>query len=580
MDGSQDALVASLRAENQELIRRLASQDSAQQYRSDSTVPQAGLAWEGCGLTGSQVARYSRQLVLPSFGPQAQARLCKGSVLVIGAGGLGSPAVLYLAAGGVGRVGIVDTDALELSNLHRQIAHQEVSVGKHKAASAAVSCRALNSSIQVIAHEQGLLPGNALDLVSAYDVVLDCSDNAPTRYLASDACCIAAKPLVSGAALGMDGQLTTLCVAPAGPCYRCLYPQAPALASCRRCAEAGVLGVAPGIIGTLQALEAIKLLTGVGQPLTSRLLLLDCLSTGFRTIKLRHRQPACIACGPHATITASNLASYDYRAFTGQPFNDAAPPSISLIPAAQRLSVQDLASRMQPASTRPSNQLQPNQQPAAFSRPHVAEPEASNDSMIPISRLPSADFCASGCVAAETVPIGHQQANSCNPLPEGDEGQGAKGFDSASQPSGGVQSSAGPLLLDVRPKEQFAAAHLPGFVNVPYQGPHKPLPAFLLELCHPSQSVNQAPGVSSVLPSLSASEPDARIQNLELGLSQTPKPSDQCEAAGEILVVCRRGNDSQEVVQQLRSLGITGAMDIIGGLTAWSQSVDPSFPIY
>ncbi|KAK9863793.1 hypothetical protein WJX84_010372 [Apatococcus fuscideae] len=440
MDGSQDALVASLRAENQELIRRLASQDSAQQYRSDSTVPQAGLAWEGCGLTGSQVARYSRQLVLPSFGPQAQARLCKG---------------------------------------------------------------ALNSSIQVIAHEQGLLPGNALDLVSAYDVVLDCSDNAPTRYLASDACCIAAKPLVSGAALGMDGQLTTLCVAPAGPCYRCLYPQAPALASCRRCAEAGVLGVAPGIIG-------------------------------FRTIKLRHRQPACIACGPHATITASNLASYDYRAFTGQPFNDAAPPSISLIPAAQRLSVQDLASRMQPASTRPSNQLQPNQQPAAFSRPHVAEPEASNDSMIPISRLPSADFCASGCVAAETVPIGHQQANSCNPLPEGDEGQGAKGFDSASQPSGGVQSSAGPLLLDVRPKEQFAAAHLPGFVNVPYQGPHKPLPAFLLELCHPS----------------------------------------------EILVVCRRGNDSQEVVQQLRSLGITGAMDIIGGLTAWSQSVDPSFPIY
>ncbi|KAK9855766.1 hypothetical protein WJX84_002575 [Apatococcus fuscideae] len=300
----------------------------------------------GCGLSSSQVSRYSRQLVLPSFGPQAQARLCQGSVLIVGAGGLGSPAALYLAAAGVGQLGIVDTDALELSNLHRQIAHQEASVGRHKAASAAASCRALNSSIQVVAHEQGLLPHNALDLVGAYDVVLDASDNAPTRYLASDACCIADKPLVSGAALGMDGQLTTLCMRPNGPCYRCLYPEAPALASCRRCGEAGVLGVAPGIIGTLQALEAIKLLSGVGQPLTQRLLLLNCLSTSFRTFKLRDRSAACASCGDRPTITAANLADYDYKAFTGQPFNDAAPPSLALIPDAQRLRVQDLAQRL------------------------------------------------------------------------------------------------------------------------------------------------------------------------------------------------------------------------------------------
>ncbi|KAL3151284.1 Adenylyltransferase and sulfurtransferase MOCS3 [Trebouxia sp. C0009 RCD-2024] len=276
--------IEALRRENEVLRARLA-QVTASPASPDSECKR----WEAGphSLTSDQIGRYSRQLLLPSFGVQAQERLLNSSALVIGAGGLGSSAALYLTAAGAGHIGIVDHDVVEINNLHRQIIHTESHVNMHKAESAAIACRQLNSSIKVEAHTDAITPQNALQLVSAYDVVLDCTDNAPSRYLISDACVLAGKPLVSGAAIGTDGQLTVYNHGQDGPCYRCLFPVAPKPESCSRCSDAGVLGVIPGIIGSLQALEAIKILAGVGQVASRKLLIFDGLGMRFHTVKLR-----------------------------------------------------------------------------------------------------------------------------------------------------------------------------------------------------------------------------------------------------------------------------------------------------
>ncbi|KAG1668301.1 hypothetical protein FOA52_011198 [Chlamydomonas sp. UWO 241] len=288
-------------------------------------------------LTKGQVERYSRQLLLPSFGLAAQEGLCGAKVLVVGCGGLGSPAALYLAAAGVGTLGLVDHDVVEVSNLHRQVIHSEGRVGVHKAHSAAASCRALNSSIRVITHAEGLSPPGALAIVSGYDVVLDCSDNPPTRYLISDACVVAGKPLVSAAAVGTDGQLTVYNHGPDAPCYRCLFPEAPAPENCSRCSDAGVLGVVPGVMGALQALEAIKIVSHKGSVMSRRMLVFDALTGKFMTVNLRPRSPSCIACGEEATLTADTLQDYDYIHFSGQDATDGAPSPLALIPDAQRV---------------------------------------------------------------------------------------------------------------------------------------------------------------------------------------------------------------------------------------------------
>jgi adenylyltransferase and sulfurtransferase len=304
--------------------------------------------WDGVGhgLNREQVGRYSRQIILPHFGVSAQARLCNGSVLIIGAGGLGSPAAIYLAAAGVGRLGIVDKDTVELSNIHRQVIHTEASVGTHKADSAAAFIKSLNSSVEIEIFKNGFTPENAVKLVSKFDVVLDASDNAPTRYLISDACCVAHKPLVSGAAIGTDGQLTVYCHGEEGPCYRCLFPTAPLPQSCSRCVDAGVLGVVPGIIGTMQALEAIKILSGVGQPMSRKLLIMDSLSSRFHMVTLRAKSKACISCGETPEITAENLKDYDYAGFTGQASNDAAPAPLQLIKKEERITPAELQAKL------------------------------------------------------------------------------------------------------------------------------------------------------------------------------------------------------------------------------------------
>ncbi|XP_027939468.1 adenylyltransferase and sulfurtransferase MOCS3 [Vigna unguiculata] len=288
------------------------------------------------GLTQDMIHRYSRHLMLPSFGVEGQANLLKSSILVVGAGGLGASALLYFAAAGVGRLGIVDHDVVELNNMHRQVIHTEAYVGKPKVKSAGAACRSVNSSIEVVEHQEALRTSNALEILSKYDIIVDATDNAPTRYLISDCCVVLGKPLVSGAALGMEGQLTVYNYK-GGPCYRCLFPLPPPRTACQSCAEGGVLGVVPGIIGCLQALEAIKIAAAVGEPLSGRMLLLDALSGRIRIVKIRGRSTYCEACGENATFTQQKFREFDYEKFTETPLR-VPPLKLNLLPSESRIS--------------------------------------------------------------------------------------------------------------------------------------------------------------------------------------------------------------------------------------------------
>ena len=248
-----------------------------------------------------EIRRYSRHILLREVGGIGQAKLKAARVLAIGAGGLGSPLVLYLAAAGVGTIGIVDDDHVELSNLQRQIAHSTARIGHPKAASAAESARAINPEVTVETHPFRLSPGNALDLVARYDLVCDGTDNFPTRFLVADACVLARRTLVSAAVLRFDGQLSVFKPHEGGPCYRCLYPEPPPPGLVPSCSEAGVFGAVTGVMGTLQATEVLKEILGIGDSLSGRLLVWDALATRFRTVKLRP-DPSCALCGPQATI--------------------------------------------------------------------------------------------------------------------------------------------------------------------------------------------------------------------------------------------------------------------------------------
>ena len=262
---------------------------------------------EAAALTNDEVKRYSRHLIMPEVGVEGQLKLKAGSVLCIGAGGLGSPAALYLAAAGVGRIGIVDFDVVDFSNLQRQIIHGTPDVGRSKLASAKDRLLGLNPLIEIETYETALSSKNALDLFKPYDVILDGTDNSPTRYLVNDACVILGKPNTYGSIFRFEGQASVFATKD-GPCYRCLYPEPPPPGLVPSCAEGGVLGVLPGVIGVIQATEAIKLILGSGQPLIGRLLLYDALQMRFRELKLR-RDPECPICGDHPTIHA--LIDYD-----------------------------------------------------------------------------------------------------------------------------------------------------------------------------------------------------------------------------------------------------------------------------
>ena len=248
-----------------------------------------------------EIARYSRHILLTEVGGTGQARLRDARVLVIGAGGLGSPVILYLAAAGVGTIGVVDDDRVELSNLQRQIAHTTARLGEPKARSAAAAAEAINPSVRVEAHETRFDAANALDLIGSYDLVCDGSDNFPTRFLVADACALAKRTLVSAAVLRFDGQLSVFKPHQGGPCYRCLHPAAPPPGLVPSCSEAGILGAVTGVMGTLQATETLKEILGIGETLSGRLLIWDALGARMRTVRLP-RDPACPLCGDHPSI--------------------------------------------------------------------------------------------------------------------------------------------------------------------------------------------------------------------------------------------------------------------------------------
>lgn len=284
-------------------------------------------------LSREERLRYHRQLILPELGVEGQRRLRAASVLIVGAGGLGSPVGLYLAAAGVGRIGIVDGDLVEVSNLHRQILHDTPSIGTHKTASAGARLRALNPEVEIVEIPLRVDASNALKILQGWDVVVDGCDNFPTRYLLNDACVLLNIPLVYGAIHRFEGQASVF-VAEGGPCYRCLFRDPPPPGFAPNCAEAGVLGSLPGIVGSIQATETIKLIAGIGSPLIGRLLLIEALGCDYRSMEIR-RDPDCRVCGDDPEIT--ELA--DYEVFCGESTEDGVEPSPFVIPAGFKLPV-------------------------------------------------------------------------------------------------------------------------------------------------------------------------------------------------------------------------------------------------
>ncbi len=263
-------------------------------------------------LSFDQIRRYQRQIIMPEVGSVGQRKLLEARVLLIGAGGLGSPAALYLAAAGVGTLGLVDFDVVDISNLHRQLLHGHKDLGRPKVESAADRLQDVNPDVRVIGFNAPITSENALEMIEQFDIVVNGSDNFPTRYLVNDACYFLRKPLVDGGIFRFEGQATVYL--PGAGCYRCLYPAPPPPGAVPSCAEAGVLGVLPGVVGSIQAVETIKLILDQGSTLVNRLLLFDSLAMEFREVRLR-RDPDCPVCGDEPTITEL----IDYEAFCGGP---------------------------------------------------------------------------------------------------------------------------------------------------------------------------------------------------------------------------------------------------------------------
>ena len=260
-------------------------------------------------FTDDQLERYSRHLILKEIGVRGQKKLLAARVLVIGAGGLGSPAAMYLAAAGVGTIGIVDDDVVDLSNLQRQIIHGTGNVGMPKVESAAETVTSINPDVTVKPYHIRVSAGNIAELIAGYDVIVDAADNFSTKFLINDACVLAGKPYIYGGALRFEGQLMTY-VPGRGPCYRCIFRDMPAAGEVPSCKEAGVLGAVVGVIGSMQAVEAVKLILGVGKPLTARLMTFDALAMTCRAVSLPEREPDCPVCGEHPTITTLDPARY------------------------------------------------------------------------------------------------------------------------------------------------------------------------------------------------------------------------------------------------------------------------------
>jgi molybdopterin/thiamine biosynthesis adenylyltransferase/rhodanese-related sulfurtransferase/molybdopterin converting factor small subunit len=349
-------------------------------------------------LSPAEIRRYARHLILPELAIEGQRKLKQASVLLVGAGGLGAPAAIYLAAAGVGRLGIVDFDVVDESNLQRQILYGQSNVGKPKLQSAIQRLRDLNPFVEVVGYEEPLTSANAMRILADYDVIVDGADNFPTRYLVNDACVLLGKPNVHGSVFRFEGQVTVF-DAKVGPCYRCLYPEPPPPGLVPSCAEGGVLGVLPGVIGVIQATEAIKLIAGIGEPLIGRLLLYDALEMRFRELTLR-KDPNCPLCGAQPTI--STLV--DYEAFCGAPTR---PASAST--GVPEITVHELKQRMEAGLAEHNIILLDVREPYEWQIAHldgarlIPKGEVANH----LHTLSQADeilvYCRSGARSAEVV---------------------------------------------------------------------------------------------------------------------------------------------------------------------------------
>jgi sulfur-carrier protein adenylyltransferase/sulfurtransferase len=305
-------------------------------------------------LSNEEIARYSRHLILPEVGMEGQQKLKAARVLCVGTGGLGAPLAMYLAAAGVGTLGLVDFDVVDESNLQRQIIHSQSTVGMLKVDSAEIMLKGLNKNTTVVKHNTMLTSANALDIFADYDVIADGTDNFQTRYLVNDACVLTGKPNAYGSIFRFEGQASVFATEE-GPCYRCLYPEPPPPGLVPSCAEGGVLGILPGLVGVIQATEVIKLILGIGEPLIGRLLLVDALAMSFRTLKLR-KNPDCPACGTHEI-----KALIDYDQFCGVPKPTTAGPlevsshgqtaNLPIVDGIPQITVEELKARMDAGTT-------------------------------------------------------------------------------------------------------------------------------------------------------------------------------------------------------------------------------------
>lgn len=355
--------------------------------------------WESVTLSNDEIRRYSRHLIMPEVALEGQQKLKAASVLLVGTGGLGSPMAMYLAAAGVGKIGLVDFDVVDFSNLQRQILHGTEDVGRPKLESAAEKLRSVNPNVEVVTHETIFDSGTAMDIAKDYDLIADGTDNFPTRYLTNDVCVLLGKPNVHASIFRFEGQASVF-YAEEGPCYRCLYPDPPPPGEVPSCAEGGVLGILPGVLGTIQATEVIKLILGIGEPLIGKLLLFDALDMSMRTLKLQ-RDPECPICGENPTIHEL----IDYEEFCGVPVGSEAVeeelgPEWEITPT-------ELAQRL----SRDGQDLYV----VDVREPHETEiADIPKDTLIPLGDLParmheldSADeivlFCRSGVRSAQAL---------------------------------------------------------------------------------------------------------------------------------------------------------------------------------
>jgi molybdopterin/thiamine biosynthesis adenylyltransferase/rhodanese-related sulfurtransferase len=584
MEAAMHALraeVAALRAENAALRADAGAPPSAS-FRpapDDSAVslPPDLRTWESAGagdaLSGADLERYARHISLPAFGAAKQASLANARALVVGVGGLGSPACLYLAAAGVGALALADADVVERSNLHRQIAHADARRGASKALSAATAVAALNPGCHVTTHLEGITAENALALVRDADVVLDCTDNVQTRYLLSDACVSCDKPLVSAAAVGLEGQLSVYVrdrvvredTKRRLPCYRCVFPKPPAARDRGNCAQSGVLGPVPGVLGTLQALEAIKVVSGLGDANGGRLLTFDATADpkrAFRCVALRERDENCVACGEKSAGVpgaprGEAIASYDYDAFVGQGS------------ACERRSATRSKTPLQKLPAALDDAAAAAARNVARYRGDGGAPFATDEKLASVQSrgegvrtTPPVDSFDDG-FSSRVETFAPLDAAAKPPLHARAEADGRVTPSSLLAATRALGDAA--VVLDVRPKHLSDAARLRGALAIPL----RELDGRLGEVW---RAVDRARAAATA-----AEAETARRLRVE-AMAPRSVTASPLKPDARVFVMCSKGNQSQLAAAYLRAAGVPVAGDVLGGYEKWREDVDPSFP--